>query len=163
MVFFASVSYTHLPVGIDGRHRCAAHAHVHRAWRFSSQSDGRASRGVVRRHEHAHVRKPAHERNVLEHLMAAAVGADGDAGVRGGDLHVEVAVAHGVADLVVGATRSEHGERAGVGDMAGGREAGGHIHHVLLGDAAVEQTVGEAQMCIRDRIFPGRTSPGVRR
>ena len=30
--------------------------------------------------------------------------------------------------------------------MAGGREAGGHIHHVLLGDAAVEQTVGEARV-----------------
>ncbi len=60
------------------------------------------------------------------------------------DLHVQVGIAHGVADLVVGAAGAEHGEAAGEGDVSRGGQAGGHINHVLLGDAAVEQPIGVA-------------------
>ena len=64
----------------------------------------------------------------------------------GGDLHVQVGVAHGVANLVVGAARAEHGEGAGEGHVAGQGQARGHVHHVLLGDAAVEQAVAVARV-----------------
>ena len=122
-------------------HRGAAHAHVHRARRGGGQLERGARRGVVRRHEHAHVGQDAHERHVLEHLVAAPVGAHRHAGMRGAYLHVQVAVAHRVADLVVGAARAEHGEGTREGDVARERQPGGHIDHVLLGDAAVEQAL----------------------
>ena len=64
----------------------------------------------------------------------------------GGDLHVQVRVAHGVADLVVGAPGAEHGERARERDVAGQRETRGHVDHVLLGDAAVEQAPGVSRV-----------------
>ena len=51
-------------------------------------------------------------------------------------------VADGVADLVVGATRGEHGERAGERDLARDGETGGTSDHVLLGDADVEEALG---------------------
>ena len=85
--------------------------------------------------------QPAHERDILEHLMAAAVRPHRDARMRGADLHIEVGIGHGVADLVVGTSRSEYGEGAGEGHVAGQRQPGGHIDHVLLGDAHVEEAL----------------------
>ena len=85
--------------------------------------------------------KHTHEREVLDHLVATAVRSDGDAGVRRRDLHVEVGVADGVADLVVGATGGEHRERAGERDLARHRESGRDVHHVGLGDTDVEEAL----------------------
>lgn len=71
--------------------------------------------------------------------MRAAVGADRDARVRRADLHIEVAIAHGVADLVVSTAGAEHGERPRVGDMPRKGKARRDVNHVLLGDTAVEK------------------------
>ena len=61
--------------------------------------------------------------------------------MRRADLHVEVAVAHGVADLVVSTAGAEHGEGPRVGDMPRKGQAGCHINHILLGDTAVEKLI----------------------
>ena len=135
----------HLVV-VDAGHGGAAHAHVDGARRGGGEAQGGAGGGVVGGHEHAHAGKTAHEGDVLEHLVRAAVGAHGDARMGGGDLHVQVRVAHGVADLVVGAPGAEHGKRARERDVAGQREARGHVDHVLLGDAAVEQAPGVSRV-----------------
>ena len=73
--------------------------------------------------------------------MRAAVGADRDARVRRTDLHIEVAIAHGVADLVVSTASAEHGERPRVGDMTRKGKARRDVNHVLLGDTAVEKLI----------------------
>ena len=73
--------------------------------------------------------------------MRAAVGTDRDARVRRADLHVKVAIAHGVANLVVSTAGTEHGEGPRVGDMARKSKASCHVDHVLLGDTAVEKLV----------------------
>ncbi len=104
---------------------------------------------VVGGHEHAHAREHAHECEVLDHLVAATVGTDGDARVGGRELHVEVAVAHGVADLVVGAAGGEHGEGSRERHLARGGEAGGNVDHVRLGDADVEEALGVGVLQLR--------------
>ena len=62
--------------------------------------------------------------------------------MRGADLHVEVRVADGVADLLEGAAGREHREGARKGHAARGGDAGGQAHHVGLGDARVKEAVG---------------------
>ena len=74
--------------------------------------------------------------------MRAAVGTDRDTCVRRADLHIEVAIAHGVANLVVSTAGAEHGEGPRVGDMTRKGKASCHVNHVLLGDTAVEKLVG---------------------
>ena len=73
--------------------------------------------------------------------MGSAVLTDGDAAVGSADLHVQVGVGHGVADLLKGTARSEHRKAGHEGDIAHGGQAGGDAHHVGLGDAAVEVAV----------------------
>ena len=97
---------------------------------------------VIGRDEHVHARQPAHEADILEHLMAAAVWPDGDARMRGSDLDVETRIANGIANLVVAASRAESCEAAGEDGLARKREAGRDADHVLLGDADVDETEG---------------------
>ena len=55
-----------------------------------------------------HAGDGAHQRQILDALMAAAVLADGDAGVGHAELHVEVRIGDGIAHLLVGPARAEH-------------------------------------------------------
>ena len=71
--------------------------------------------------------------------MAAAVFADGDAGVGGSDLDIQLWVADGVADLVVSATSCKNGEGARKWHLTGGCKTSGDAHHVLLGDAHIKK------------------------
>ena len=61
----------------------------------------------------------------------------------GGDLHVGLAVRDGLAELVIDAAGHELGEGADERDLARDRQAGGRADHVGLGDAALDETVGE--------------------
>src|SRR5208282_2736470 len=70
--------------------------------------------------------------------MRGAIGTHGNAAVRAGNFHVEIGVANGGADLIPGAAGSEDAVGAGDGDEAFAGQAGGHAHHVLLGDADAE-------------------------
>ena len=136
----AGAAQDHLKAGlVDLRDLGAAHAHVHRALDCCRQTDGGAGALIVGGHQDAHVGQCVHERDVLEHLVAAAVGAHGKAGVGGAHLDVELAVAHGVANLVVAAAGAEDGEGAREGDAAGERKARGDADHVGLGDTDIDQ------------------------
>ena len=73
--------------------------------------------------------------------MGGAVLADGDAGVRGADLDVQVRVGHRHADLVIDASGNETGERAGERHLAAQRQTGGDADHVGLRDAALDETL----------------------
>ena len=127
---------------VDLGQRLAAQAHIEGAGRARRQADRRAGARVVGGHEHPHAGQHAHERDVLQRLVRGAVGAHGDARVRGADLDVEPGVAHGIADLLPAAAGAEHGERGREHRAAGEGEPGGHTDHVLLGDAHVHQAIG---------------------
>ena len=89
-----------------------------------------------------HVGDGAHQGDVLAHLMGGAVLPHRQARVAGNDLDVELRVGDGVADLVVGAAGGEHGKAGGEGGVAHAGQTRSHAHHVLLGNAAVEEPVG---------------------
>ena len=74
--------------------------------------------------------------------MARAVLAHGHAAVGRADLHIQMGVADGVADLLISTSGSEHGKGGSKGDQAAGGQSRRHAHHIRLGDAAVEMTVG---------------------
>ena len=59
------------------------------------------------------------------------------------DLHVQLRVADGVADLLKGTSCGEHGKGAGKGNLACGGDACRHAHHVGLGDTAVDVALRE--------------------
>src|SRR5699024_8617951 len=79
---------------------------------------------------------------VLAALVGRAVLAHRDAAVGGADLDVEAGVGDGVEDLLIGAGGGEHGKAGHKGDQPHGGQAGGHAHHVGLGDAAVKKALG---------------------
>ena len=74
--------------------------------------------------------------------MAAAVLAHGNAGVGTADLYIELGVGNGVADLLVGPARTEHGEGGAEGDETHGGKACTDVHHIALSNAAIKETVG---------------------
>ena len=74
--------------------------------------------------------------------MAAAVLTQGDAGVGHAELHVEAGVADAVADLVKAAAGKD-GKGAGKGNKAHGGQTGGHVDHVGLGNAGIEEALRE--------------------
>ena len=73
---------------------------------------------IVARRQDRHAGDGAHQRKILAALVARAVFTDGDAAVRRRDFHVQVRVAHGVADLLKGSARGKHRKAAGKGNEA---------------------------------------------
>ena len=55
----------------------------------------------------------------------------------GANLDVEMRVANGIADLLVGATGGKHRKGARKSNAARGRDAGGKTHQVALGDTGI--------------------------
>ena len=137
---------------VDAGDGSTAHAHVHRSRRLRRQLQRGNARIVVRRHEHAHVRQHAHERNVLEHLMAAAVRTDGNARMRRGNLDVQVRIADRIANLVVNAPRTEHSKGARERHVARQGQTSRHVDHVLFGNADVEKA-GFVLFCRRGELL----------
>ena len=88
----------------------ARKAHVDRAVHLGDRHGGGLCFVGVRGADDRHAGDGAHEREILDALVAAAVFADTDARVGGADLDVEVRVSNGVSDLLVGATGGEHRE-----------------------------------------------------
>jgi hypothetical protein len=93
-----------------------------------------------------------------------AVGADRDAAVRAADLHVEVGVGDGDADLVRGAARRERAVGREERDLAHRREPGGDAAHVLLGDADLDEALRErsAKKCTMVDSLRSPTSTTMR-
>ena len=81
--------------------------------------------------------------DVLQDLVCGAVLAQGQSRVRGTNLHVLLAVGDALADLVVHPTGGEVRERSGEWDFPTNGHACGDAHHVGLGNAHLEESVGE--------------------
>ena len=96
----------------------------------------------IGRVDDGHAGDGAHEGDVLVALVGCAVFTDGDTGMGGAELDVQVRIADRVADLLEGTTRREHGKGAREDGEAGKAQAGRDADHVLLGDTAVEEAVG---------------------
>ena len=74
--------------------------------------------------------------------MGGTVFAEGQPGVRGGDLHVGTGVGDALSDLVVHAAGGEGGEGADKGDFASEGEAGADTDHIGFGNTGLEKAVG---------------------
>ena len=120
----------------------ARKAHVDGAFEISDRHGGGLCFVGVRGADDRHAGDGAHERDVLDALVAAAVLAHGHAGVGAADLHVELGIGDGVADLFIGPSCAEHSKRRAEGNQPHGRQACGDVHHVRLGNAAVEEALG---------------------
>ena len=97
---------------------------------------------VVAGVDDGHAREHPHHADILHHLMGGTILSEGDAGVGGGYLDIGVGIADALTDLVVDAGGHEVGEGAGEGYPAAERQTGGHVYHVGLGYAALEEAVG---------------------
>jgi hypothetical protein len=75
--------------------------------------------------------------------MRCAVRTGIDARMRRYDLDPEISVADEVAGLLKGPERRKYGEGGDYRYEARGRQARRDAHHVLLGDAALDEAVGE--------------------
>ena len=75
--------------------------------------------------------------------MCCSVLSDGNSGVCGADLNVEVRVSYRVSYLFKGASGGEHCKCRSKGDLPGGGKTCGYRHHISLGDAAVKEAVWE--------------------
>ena len=119
--------------------RCcqAAEAHVNRALKLIGGAHTGTSLDVVGGNDHRHTRNRAHECDILAALVRGAVLAHRNAGMGSANFDVEVRVANGIADLLVGATGGKHRKGARKSNAARGRDAGGKTHQVALGDAGI--------------------------
>ena len=144
---------------VDNRRGQTSEAHVHRTVALVGGARYGAGLDVVGRNDHSHAGDDAHEGNILAALVRGAILAHRDTGMRGTDLNVEVRVADGVADLLKGATGSEHGKGAREGNAAGGRDTGGDAHQVALGNAHIEEAVGAG--CLELAGLRGGSQVGV--
>ena len=127
---------------VDDRRRQAAEAHVDRPLKLVGGAHAGAGLDIVGGNNHRHARNRAHERNVLAALVRSAVLAHRNARVGSTDLDVEMRVADGVADLLVGAAGGKHGKGAREGNAARSRDAGGKAHQVALGDTGIIEALG---------------------
>ena len=137
----------------------AGEAHIDRADILGGGADSGLGLDVIRgAHDH-HAGDGAHDGEILVALVAGTILAHGDAAVSGADLHVQMGIAHGVADLLKGASGGEHGEGGGKGHKAHGAQTGGHAHHIRLSDAAVNVALGEG--LLENAGFGGAGQVGI--
>ena len=122
---------------VDDRCRQTAEAHVDRTLKLIGGAHASTGLDVVGGNDHRHTRNRTHERDVLAALMRSAVLAHRNAGMGGANLDVEMRVANGIADLLVGATGGKHRKGARKSNAARGRDAGGKTHQVVLGDTGI--------------------------
>ena len=127
---------------MEHRNCQTSHPQVDRPLIFIRRLDSRLSLHAVGGADDDHAGDGAHEGKVLAALVARAVLAHGQAAVGGANLHVQVGIADGVADLLKSPPCGEHGKGRREGNEAVGREARRHAHHVRFRNAAVEVTVG---------------------
>ena len=127
---------------MEHRNCQAPHAQVDRPLIFIRRLDSRLSLHAVGGADDDHAGDGTHQRKVLAALVARAVLAHGQAAVGGANLHVQVGIADGIADLLKSPPCGEHGKGRREGNEAVGREARRHAHHVRFRNAAVEVTVG---------------------
>ena len=126
---------------VDDRCCQAAEAHVNRALKLIGGAHTGTSLDVVGGNDHRHTRNRAHECDILAALVRGAVLAHRNAGMSSANLDVEVRVADGIADLLVGATGGKHRKGARKSNAARGRDAGGKTHQVALGNAGVVEAL----------------------
>ena len=124
------------------RPRHADQAQVHRPGRVVHGPVDRGTNLVLgERLDQRHARHAAERGDVADRLVRVAGPARHEAGERADVDHLR-ALGRVVVDLLVRARREEAGERVDGGDQPGQRHRAGLRDHVLLGDPALEETVG---------------------
>ena len=119
----------------------AGGAHIGGALKLSQSQGGLAGFLGIGGDNDRHAGNQAHEADILQALVTAAVFTHGYAGVGAADLHIKLGIGDRVADLLIGTACAEHGKGGAEGNKAHGGKASADIHHVALGNTAVEEAV----------------------
>ena len=123
--------------------RAAAGAHIDRAVEFQNRARGQRHFDRIGRRNHRHAGNGAEGGQVFQRLRRAAIGSDIQAGMAGDDLGVAPRIGERKPRLFDGA-QAEHGEGRDDGQQADRGQAAGRRHHVLLGDAELQEAFGMA-------------------
>ncbi len=123
------------------RARAASGAHIDRAVEIEHRLGRERHFDRIGGRDHGHAGDGAERGQILQRLRRAAVGSDIEARMAGDDLHVALGVGNGEPRLFDRA-QAEHGEGRDDGKQADGGDAARRRHHVLLGDAELEEAVG---------------------
>ena len=137
---------------VEHGHRQTAEAQVDRAFHGVGGTHSGAGLHVIGGADDGHAGQAAHQGEILAALVGSAVLTDGDAAVGRADLNVQTGVGDGVADLLKGTARSEHGKAGNERGIAHGGQACSHTHHVALGNAAVKVAV---RICLAEHTGLG--------
>jgi hypothetical protein len=122
------------PVGL-------AHAHVDRAFERVRQVHAGRHLEAVGRRQHRQLRHGACAGDVFGGLVAGAQGAVDKTGTIAQKDHRQMIVRHVQLDLFQHAHRHKGRQAVDKGPEARARQACGHAHHVLLGNAGVDELI----------------------
>ncbi len=90
--------------------------------------------------------------------MRTAIGTNRNASMRRSNLNIEIGIAHGIADLIIGATSSEYRKRTRISNVSRKGETCGNIDHVLFRNANVEQALCVFRASLGKLLCGGGTS-----
>ena len=128
-------------VVVDHRHSQTAKPQIYRAVMIDGSLHSGLCLHIIGRVDDNHARDGAHEGDILVALMGSAILAHRNARMGSADLHIQVGITHGVADLLKGTACRKHGKGADKRDLACGGKACCNAHHVALSDAAVDMSL----------------------
>ena len=121
----------------------AAGAHIDRAVEFQDRARRQRHLDRIGGRDHGHAGNGAERGEIFERLRRAAVGTDVETGMAGDDLGVAPRIGERQARLFDGA-QAEDGEGRDDRDKTDRGQAAGRRHHVLFGDAELQQALGMA-------------------
>ena len=130
----------------------ARYADINRAVDLCRSKDSLLGFNRITGNKNGHVRNNAHQRQVLNGLVAAAVLTDTQAGMREAEFHVGVYIRNSIANLFVCASGAEQRKGAGKGDQTGMRKARCRTDEVCLRNTEVEKAV---RVCIHEHAAHG--------
>src|SRR5690606_16028444 len=113
--------------------------HVKNARILRDVANGLTRLDGVAGYDDLHVGEGAHDGDIFDHLVRAAIGTDRDAAVSRNELHRHLSVADGLTNLLPATSGDENGEGADEHDFSGQGETGSGANHVLLRNAHVDE------------------------
>ena len=147
----------HVILAEDDRDLTALEPDVHRPRQVDHGRGDLADLHRVRDVHDGHVRQRAHQRDIVDRLMARAAGRRAP-GHEADDPHRQARVRDGVGDLVEGAAGGEDVERVHERDVAAAGQRPGHAHHVRLGHPGVDEPVRDLRLEQVHLTLPGQVA-----
>ena len=126
---------------MEHRHSQTAKAQVHGALMLISSLD--CSRGFhsIRRADDHHAGDGTHQCEIFAALVTCAVLTHGHTAMSSADLHVQLGIANGVANLLKSTARCKHGKAGCERNLTGSSQSCCNSHHIAFRNAAVKVAI----------------------